>query len=118
MPGCKRLVVNAAGGYDADLEVGVGAIKGQFTGTINIKDHVPGSQYKLAVSASGNAGFLNAEGLVELKEEGDATVIEYSGEAKVGGPIASVGQRMVEGVAKRLVAQFFRSFEEAMIDEP
>jgi carbon monoxide dehydrogenase subunit G len=116
-PGCKRLVVNDAGGYDAELEVGVGAIKGRFTGTIEIKDRVPGSQYQLAISASGNAGFLNAEGLVVLKEENGGTLIEYAGQAQVGGPIASVGQRMVEGVAKRLVGQFFRSFEEAMINE-
>ena len=116
-PGCKRLVVNAAGGYDTELEVGVGAIKGRFTGTIEIKDRVPGSQYHLAVSANGNAGFLNAEGLVDLKENGGETQIDYAGQAQIGGPIASVGQRMAEGVAKRLVVQFFRNFEEALNTE-
>jgi uncharacterized protein len=113
-PGCKRLVVNARGGYDTELEVGVGAVKGRFTGTIEIQDRVPGSQYYLAVSASGNTGFLIADGVVELREDGHGTAIEYSGRAQVGGLIASVGQRMVEGVAKRLVGQFFRNFEAAM----
>jgi hypothetical protein len=116
-PGCKRLAVNAAGGYDTELEVGVGAIKGRFTGTIEIRDRVPGTQYLLAVSATGSTGFLNANGSVVLKEENGGTVIAYSGQAQVGGPIASVGQRMVEGVAKRLVVQFFRNFEEALINE-
>ena len=116
-PGCKRLVVNAGGSYDTELEVGVGAIKGRFSGTIEIQDRVPGSQYHLAVSASGSAGFLKAEGVVDLLDEGGATRIEYSGQAQVGGPIASVGQRMVDSVARRLVGQFFQSFEKVMLED-
>jgi uncharacterized protein len=115
-PGCKRMIVNADGGYDTDLEVGIGAIKGRFSGTIAIKDQVPGSQYRLAVQASGSAGFLNAEGVVELMEDGVATRIEYSGSVQVGGLIASVGQRMVDSVAKRLVSQFFQSFEKLLLE--
>jgi len=113
-PGCKRMVVNQAGGYDTELEVSVGAIKGRFAGKIGIKDRIPGARYQLAVTASGTAGFLNAEGVIDLMEAGGETLISYSGTAEVGGAIAGVGQRMVEGVAKRLVGQFFRNFEQAM----
>ena len=113
-PGCKRMTANARGGYDTEFEVSIGAVKGRFTGTIEIRDRVAGSQYHLAVSASGNAGFLTADGVIVLKEDGPGTSIEYSGKAQVGGLIASVGQRLVEGVAKRLVGQFFRNFEQAI----
>ena len=113
-PGCQRLVVNAAGGYDTEIEIVLGAIKGRFTGKIEIKDRVPGSQYRLAVSASGSTGFLNAEGVVDLREEAGETRIEYTGHAEVGGPIAGVGQRMMDSVAKRLVAQFFETLEKAL----
>jgi carbon monoxide dehydrogenase subunit G len=113
-PGCKHLVVAAEGVYDTALEIGIGSIKGRFSGKIEIRDQVPGSQYKLTVSASGSAGFLNAQGVVDLKDAGAETLIEYSGQAQVGGPIAGVGQRMVDGVAKRLVAQFFACFAKAL----
>jgi carbon monoxide dehydrogenase subunit G len=109
-PGCKQLTAVADGTYDAVLEIGIGSIKGRFSGKIEIADRVAGSQYRLAVSAGGSAGFLNAEGVVDLKDAGGDTLIEYSGQAQVGGAIASVGQRMVEGVAKRLVGQFFDCF--------
>jgi len=108
----------AEGAYDTVLEIGIGAIKGRFSGKIEITDQVAGSQYKLAVSASGSAGFLNAEGVVDLKATGAETLIEYSGHARVGGPIAGVGQRMVDGVAKRLVGQFFQCFAEAIRADP
>ena len=113
-PGCKQLVAVAEGAYDTVLEIGIGAIKGRFSGKIEITDRVAGSQYKLAVSASGSAGFLNAEGVVDLKDADGETLIEYSGQAQVGGPIAGVGQRMVDGVAKRLVGQFFQCFASAL----
>ena len=116
-PGCKRLTVNEKGGYDTELEVGVGAIKGRFNGKIEIKDRLPGSRYELAVSATGSTGFLNAEGIVDLIPEGDATRIEYTGHAEIGGPIAGVGQRIADSVAKRLVAQFFQTFEKIMLGE-
>ena len=114
-PGCKRMSTNEHGGYNTEFEVSIGAVKGRFTGTIEIKDRVPGSQCHLVVSASGNAGFLNADGVVELKEDNSGTIIEYSGQARVGGLIASVGQRLVDGVAKRLLTQFFRNFEDAVM---
>ena len=115
-PGCQRLVVNANGGYDTDLEVSVGAIKGRFAGKIEVKDRLPGARYQLAVSASGSAGFLNASGIIDLVEASGKTLVHYSGDAQVGGPIASVGQRMVDGVARRLVAQFFNCFAKAMLE--
>lgn len=115
-PGCRRMVVNAAGGYDTELELNLGAIKGRFGGTIEIRDRVPGSRYSLAVSARGPAGFLNAAGDVELKEMDGATRIEFSGQAQTGGTIAGIGQRVMDSAARRLVAQFFECFVKALTE--
>lgn len=114
-PGCQQMVLSEDGSYDVVMEVGIAAVKGRYTGKIKMTDRIPGSQYKLAVNGSGSAGFMNAEGLIQLKELGDETMIEYSGQAHVGGLIAGVGQRIVEGVAKHLVGQFFKCFERAVL---
>lgn len=116
-PGCKKLEATDEGSFDVLLEVGVGSVKGRYAGKIQITDRIPGSHYNLAVSGSGTIGFLNAEGLIQLADSGGNTRIEYSGVAHVGGPIAGVGQRVMDGVAKLLVGQFFRTFEKAMLED-
>ena len=115
MPGCKQMAPAPDGSYDVQMEVGIAAVKGRYTGKIQIADAIPGSQYKLTVTGKGTAGFLNAEGWVQLRAVQDETRIEYSGQAQVGGLIASVGQRLMEGVAKQLVGQFFRCLESAVV---
>ena len=116
-PGCKQLEAGEDGAFDVLLEVGIGSVKGRYVGKIQITDRVPGSRYKLAVSGNGTTGILNAEGVIELEDADGDTLIEYSGQARVGGPIAGVGQRVMDGVSKLLVGQFFRCFEKAMLEE-
>lgn len=65
----------------------------------------------MAVSGTGTASFMNATGLIRLSEQEDEPVIEYTGEAKVDGLVAGVGQRVTEGIAKMLVRVFFKTFE-------
>ncbi|MBI4464275.1 MAG: carbon monoxide dehydrogenase subunit G [Acidobacteria bacterium] len=113
-PGCKRIEPAGDDTYDVLLEVGIAAVKGKYSGKIKLSDIIPPVQYKLAVTGSGSAGFVNAEGLLRLQEAGSETVIEYSGKAQVGGLIAGIGQRVVEGVAKYLVGPFFQSLEAAL----
>jgi carbon monoxide dehydrogenase subunit G len=93
------------------IEIGIAAIKGRYTGQIKISDRVPNQRYTLAVSGTGTAGFMNATGLITLSGQENETLIEYAGEASVGGLVAGVGQRVMEGIAKLLVGQFFKSFE-------
>ena len=117
-PGCKEMRPTGDDSYDVLMEIGVGSVKGRYTGKIQISDRVPGEQYKLAVTGKGSAGFVNAEGLIQLIDEGDETRIEYSGQAHVGGPVAGVGQRIMEGAAKFLVGQFFKGVEAAVLQAP
>lgn len=99
---------------DVVIEIGIASIKGRYTGQIKISDRVPNFQYKLAVSGTGTAGFMSASALIQVKEQEDETQIEYAGEAHVGGLAAGLGQRVMEGVAKLLVGQFFECLGKAI----
>ena len=113
-PGCQQMVPAEDDSYDVLMEVGIAAVKGRYTGKIRISDRIPGTQYKLAVTGKGSVGFLSAEGVIRLEEQGEETRIEYSGQAQVGGPVAGVGQRIMGSVTKQLVRQFFQCLEKAV----
>ena len=93
--------------YNAVLKIGIGALKGAFSGHVRLQDKQPPSQYKLAVEGKGGLGFLKGEGLIRLEESGAGTNVSYSGEVQIGGLIASVGQRMLQGFAQQNISRFF-----------
>ncbi len=110
LPGCEKLEPNADGSYTAQLNVGVAAIRGNYTGRIEILDAVRPEQYRLKISGKGTGGFLNGEGLIMLAETGPGTTeVRYSGDAQVGGLIASVGQRLMQAAARQIVGEFFQA---------
>src|ERR1035437_8972825 len=118
-PGCKQMTRAADASpnisYDVLMEAGIAAIKGSYTGKLQITEEIPRSQTRLILTANGSTGFVRAEGLIQLKDLEDETLVDYSGQVQVGGLIASVGQRLIESAAKLLVAQFFKSFEAAVL---
>lgn len=108
IPGCKALRLTGEGTYEAELELGIAAVKGQYLGTVEIRDSVPPDSYTMVVSGSGGPGHLKASVDFVLEEtEPGKTVLHYSGDADVGGKIAAIGQRMLGGVAKFIAKQFF-----------
>jgi len=111
IPGCEKLEKTAENSYNAKLSAGVGSIKSVFTATITISDLVVPSHYKLSVEGKGQAGFVKGSGDLNLEEQDSATEIQYTGEANIGGMIASVGQRMVQSTAKMLAGKFFKALE-------
>jgi uncharacterized protein len=113
-PGCRQMVPTGQDTFDVVIEIGIASIKGRYTGQIKISDRVPNCQYKLAVSGTGTAGFMNATGSIRVSEQENETLIEYAGEAHVGGLAAGLGQRVMEGVAKLLVSQFFECLGKAI----
>src|SRR5262245_5058939 len=107
MPGLQSLETVGDGSYKMTLKAGVGSIKGVFTGSIKLEEMREPEHYKMIVDAKGSAGFLKGEGLIDLTEQGEETMVNYTGETSVGGTIASVGQRMVQSTAKMMAGQFF-----------
>src|SRR5499433_2453308 len=111
-PGCKRLTEIGVDEFEATLESGVGPIKGAFGGKILMCEKNPPFSYMLIVDGSGAAGFVRGDGKLTLEQsEPDKTAVLVSGDAQVGGLIAGVGQRLIEGVAKQMMAQFFRCLQ-------
>ena len=111
IPGCERLEKTDADTYAATIRAGVGAIKGVFTGTVHLEDMRPPEHYRIVVAGKGGPGFVKGSGDLDLEEQGEGTLIKYTGELQLGGTIASVGQRMIQGTAKMMATQFFTALE-------
>ena len=111
-PGCKKLTEMGIDEFEATMEVGIGPIKGTFHGKIQMKEKEPPRSYRLVIEGSGAAGFVRGEGALTLQPESDdTTAVLVSGDGQVGGIMAGVGQRLVEGVAKQLMGQFFKCMQ-------
>ena len=111
IPGCERLEKTEDNAYSATIRAGVGAIKGVFTGTVRLEDMRPPEHYRIVVAGKGAPGFLKGSGDLDLEEQGEGTLIKYTGDLQLGGTIASVGQRMIQGTAKMMALQFFTALE-------
>jgi hypothetical protein len=111
IPGCEKLEKTAQDEYSAWLRAGIGAIKGVFSGKIRLEDINPPERYKMIIEGKGQPGFIKGAGAITLEESGNATIIRYSGDVQVGGTLAGIGQRMIEGAAKMMAYQFFMAIE-------
>lgn len=111
LPGCERLTRVAADTYEAALTIGAAAVKGTYTGRLQILDQEPPSRCRLQVEGSGSPGFVRGEALVRLSEDPSGTAFSIDAEVQVGGLIASVGQRMLAGVGRMLLGEFIKRIE-------
>jgi len=121
IPGCEKLESTGENSYTLALKAGVGSIKGVFTGTVQIEDTQPPTHYRIVVSGKGQPGFLKGSGDIDLEENDGITLVKYQGDVQVGGTIAGVGQRMIQGSARMMATQFFTAIEaeaKAKEDEP
>ena len=111
IPGCERLEKTGDNTYSTTIRAGVGSIKGVFTGNVHLEDLTPPNHFRLIVDGKGQPGFLKGAGNLDLTPQNSATLITYAGEVQVGGTIASVGQRMLQGAVKLMASQFFTAIE-------
>lgn len=107
MPGCEKLEAAGPDEYRATLKIGVAAVKGTFEGKVRLSDQEPPHRYRMALEGSGGPGFVRGAADLTLSEIPGGTRVAYSADVQVGGLIAGVGQRMLGGVAKMLLDQFF-----------
>ncbi len=96
--------------FQAEVTLGIGPVKGRYRAEISLSDLVPPSAVTLTGSTDGALGFGLGVGYVSLREETPGrTVISYRYEASVGGKVASIGGRLLDGAARVIIGQFFRA---------
>ncbi|MEE9426520.1 MAG: carbon monoxide dehydrogenase subunit G [Paracoccaceae bacterium] len=119
IPGCSELTGNAADGFEAVVTQKIGPVKATFKGQVELSDIVEGVSYKISGQGKGGpAGYANGGAVVTLEDSDGGTRLSYDVSAKVGGKLASLGARLIDGVARRLADQFFENFQAAVEGEP
>lgn len=111
LPGCERLERVAENEFKGTLNVRVGPVQGRFSGTVTLSDLAEPERFHMDVDGRGAAGFVRGGGEATLQEVDGKTVLEYSGEAQVGGRIASVGQRLLDTTARSITRQGLESLD-------
>ncbi len=114
IPGCEELVKIGPDEYKAIMKVGVGPVKGTFEGKVRLFDQEPPHRYRMAIEGSGSPGFVRGEAVMELAEVESGTRVTYNADVQVGGLIASVGQRLLGGVSRMMLDQFFGKMSEIL----
>lgn len=109
--GCQRLEKVDDKHLSATVLAKVGPVKATFDAKVEIQNEIPPEHYTLVGEGKGGvAGFAKGSADVDLREEGDETVLTYRADAHIGGKLAQIGSRLVETTAKRYAADFFESF--------
>jgi carbon monoxide dehydrogenase subunit G len=112
VPGCEKLEQIAENQFEGVVKLGMAGIKGVYSGKIRLEDVDVPRYYKLVAAGKGSNGVVDAVGTVELETMPDGkTLLKYGGDAQIGGMLASVGQRLIEGAAKQLIGQAIKALE-------
>lgn len=111
IPGCESLTHLGNGEYDVVMKLGVAAVKGEYTGKVKLEDVEHGSHYILLAEGSGSPGHVKAKMDCKLSPNEKGCTLEWNCDAEVGGMIASVGGRVLGGIAKFMAGQFFKAIE-------
>ncbi len=114
LPGCESLELVGDNEWRATLAAKVGPVSARFSGTMRMTDSHPPSGYTLKFEGQGGAaGFANGEAKVTLAPaEGGHTLLAYAVHAQVGGKLAQIGSRLIDGAAAKLAEDFFARFSE------
>lgn len=118
IPGCEKLETIGENEYSGQINVGLAAVKGVYNGKVKLEDLRPPTHYKMLLDGKGKQGFIRGSGTMDLEDQGGQTSLKYSGDVQIGGPLASVGQRMVDGAAKMMIGQFFAAMEAELAAMP
>lgn len=115
VPGCESMTGTPEDGFEAVVVQKVGPVKARFTGAVKLSDMVPEKSVNITGEGKGGpAGFAKGGARVELAPEGAGTRLTYTVEANVGGKLAQLGSRIIDGFAKKMADQFFENFKAAL----
>ncbi|MDD9879128.1 MAG: carbon monoxide dehydrogenase subunit G [Magnetovibrio sp.] len=117
IPGCQELERVSETEMTATVQAKVGPVRAKFTGAVTLADVNPPEGYTISGEGKGGAaGFAKGGAKVSLEDDGGATVLRYEVDAEVGGKLAQVGARLIEGTSKKLAGEFFETFSELVGD--
>jgi uncharacterized protein len=115
IPGCESLEKLSDTEFQAVAVTKIGPVKARFKGKVRLSDLDPPNGYKIAGEGDGGvAGFAKGGAVVMLAAKDQGTLLTYNVEAQIGGKLAQLGQRLVNGVAKKMADQFFEKFAAAV----
>lgn len=123
VPGCESLEQTSDTEFEAVAAVKVGPVKAKFKGSVTLEDLNPPHSYTIVGSGKGGiAGFASGQAEVKLEEAQDedgrdGTQLSYDVDAKVGGKLAQIGGRLIQGTAKKLADEFFTAFRAEVTGE-
>lgn len=112
IPGCDKVEASGDNQYTIGMGVKVGPVSARFAGKIFLEDVQPPSSYTLRFEGQGGAaGFGKGTARVRLEPRDPGCELQYTVNAQVGGRIAQVGQRLIDGVARSMAEDFFKRFD-------
>ena len=115
VPGCQEMSGSPEEGFEATVVQKVGPVKATFKGAVTLSDIVEGEALTLSGEGKGGvAGFAKGGAVVHLKPSETGTLLSDDVEAKVGGKLAQLGSRIIDGFAKKMADQFFAKFQETV----
>lgn len=115
IPGCQKFELEADNVYATAAAIKIGPVSAKFTGKVELSDIEPPKSYTLKFEAQGGvAGHGKGVSHVELVETADGVELRYTVESQVGGKLAQLGQRLIDGAAKSMADDFFKRFEKAL----
>lgn len=111
LPGCETLEKLSDNQLAATVVAKVGPVKAKFNGNVTLSNLNPPESYTISGEGKGGAaGFAKGGADVRLVEEGDITILTYTAKADVGGKLAQIGSRLIDGTAKKMADEFFDNF--------
>jgi carbon monoxide dehydrogenase subunit G len=115
IPGCEELESTEDGGFRATAKIKVGPVSARFKGKVTLSDLDPPNGYKISGEGEGGvAGFAKGGATVALSDKDGGTLLTYNVEAQIGGKLAQLGQRLINGSAKKIADEFFNNFAKAV----
>jgi carbon monoxide dehydrogenase subunit G len=115
IPGCDKVEPTGENQYSIGMALKIGPVSAKFTGKIALSDINPPQSYTISFEGQGGpAGFGKGSAKVQLTPNDRGNELAYSVQASVGGKIAQLGQRLIDGAAKSMAEDFFKRFDEAM----
>ena len=114
IPGCEELNKTSDTEFQAVATTKIGPVKARFKGRVQLSDLDPPNGYRISGEGEGGvAGFAKGGAKVVLSDKDEGTLLTYTVEAQIGGKLAQLGQRLINGTAKKLADQFFANFVKA-----